>query len=99
MNNLILLKYSKGLEKYVYFMTQINHFQEITEELFTAIKKIREHGFTIRNQTVLLNHVNDNLRVLAETCRRMFWIGVHPYYLLQCHKEKGILHFITPVQV
>ena len=36
---------------------------------------------------------------LAETFRRMFWIGVHPYYLLQCHKEKGIVHFITPVQV
>jgi lysine 2,3-aminomutase len=29
----------------------------------------------------------------------MFWIGVHPYYLLQCHKEKGIVHFITPVQI
>jgi len=29
----------------------------------------------------------------------MFWIGVHPYYLLQCHKEKGIAHFITPVQI
>ncbi len=92
-------RHNKGIEKYVYFMTQINHFQEITEEMFTAIKKIREHGFTIRNQTVLLNHVNDNLRVLAETFRRMFWIGVHPYYLLQCHKEKGIVHFITPVQV
>jgi len=36
---------------------------------------------------------------LAETFRRMFWIGVHPYYLLQCHKEKGIVHFIVPVQV
>jgi lysine 2,3-aminomutase len=48
---------------------------------------------------VLLNHVNDYYKTLAETFRRMFWIGVHPYYLLQCHKEKGIVHFITPVQV
>jgi lysine 2,3-aminomutase len=92
-------RHNKGMEKYVYFMTQINHFQEITKEMFTAVRKIREHGFTVRNQTVLLNHINDNLRVLAETFRRMFWIGVHPYYLLQCHKEKGIVHFITPVQV
>lgn len=92
-------RHNEGMGKYVYFMTQINHFQEITEEMFIAIKKIREHGFTVRNQTVLLNHVNDNLRVLAETFRRMFWIGVHPYYLLQCHKEKGIVHFITPVQI
>lgn len=92
-------KYAKGIEKHIYFMTHINHFQEITEDLAKAVKKIAQHGFTIRNQTVLLNHVNDSLRTLGETFRRMFWIGVHPYYLLQCHKEKGITHFIVPVQV
>jgi lysine 2,3-aminomutase len=92
-------KYNKGVEKYVYFMTHINHYHEITSDLAGAVKKIRNHGFTIRNQTVLLNHVNDYYKTLAETFRRMFWIGVHPYYLLQCHKEKGIVHFITPVQI
>jgi len=64
-----------------------------------VVRKIRDHGFTIRNQTVLLNHVNDHYSTLAETFRRMFWVGVHPYYLLQCHREKGIVHFITPIQV
>lgn len=92
-------KYNTGVDKYVYFMTHINHFQEITKDLAMVVKKITGHGFTIRNQTVLLNHVNDTYRILAETFRRMFWIGVHPYYLLQCHKEKGIVHFITPIQV
>jgi lysine 2,3-aminomutase len=92
-------KYNEGPEKYVYFMTHINHYREITAEMAKAVKKIRMHGFTIRNQTVLLNHVNDYFKTLAETFRRMFWIGVHPYYLLQCHKERGIVHFITPVQI
>jgi lysine 2,3-aminomutase len=92
-------RFTRGPEKYVYFMTHINHYQEITTELAAAVKRIRNHGFTIRNQTVLLNHVNDYYKTLAETFRRMFWIGVHPYYLLQCHKEKGIVHFITPIQV
>ena len=92
-------KYNSGPEKYVYFMTHINHYHEITKELGNAVKKIRDHGFAIRNQTVLLNHVNDYYKTLAETFRRMFWIGIHPYYLLQCHKEKGIVHFIVPVQV
>jgi lysine 2,3-aminomutase len=92
-------KFTQGTEKYVYFMTHINHYHEITEDMAIAVKKIRKHGFTIRNQTVLLNHVNDYYKTLAETFRRMFWIGVHPYYLLQCHKEKGIVHFITPIQV
>ncbi len=92
-------KYNKGLEKYIYFMTHINHYKEITVELLKTSKLIRDFGFTIRNQTVLLNHVNDYYKTLAETFRRMLWAGIHPYYLLQCHKEKGIVHFITPIQV
>jgi lysine 2,3-aminomutase len=92
-------RFNSGPEKYVYFMTHINHYHEITEDLAIASKKIRSHGFTIRNQTVLLNHVNDYYKTLAETFIRMFWVGIHPYYLLQCHKEKGIVHFITPVQI
>ncbi len=92
-------RYNNGPEKYVYFMTHINHYHEITEDLAKAVKRIRLHGYTIRNQTVLLNHVNDYYRTLAETFRRMLWIGIHPYYLLQCHKERGIVHFITPIQI
>lgn len=92
-------KYNKGAEKYLYFMTHVNHYQELTEELASAVKRITMHGFTVRNQTVLLNHVNDHYRTLAETFRRMMWTGIHPYYLLQCHREKGIVHFITPIQV
>jgi lysine 2,3-aminomutase len=92
-------RYNKGVEKMVYFMTHINHYHEITEEMALAMKRIRKHGFTIRNQTVLLNHVNDYYKTLAETFRRMLWIGVHPYYLLQCHKEKGMVHFIAPIQI
>ena len=91
--------HSDGPAKQTYFMTHINHYQEITEDLAKAVKLIQSYGFTIRNQTVFLNHVNDNYKTLAETFRRMFWVGVHPYYLLQCHKEKGIVHFITPIQV
>ena len=97
--NISANKFNNGTDKYVYFMTHINHYHEITEDLEIAVKKIRKHGFTIRNQTVLLNHVNDYYKTLAETFRRMFWIGIHPYYLLQCHKEKGIVHFITPIQI
>jgi len=92
-------KHTKGIPKYVYFMTHINHYHEITKQMASAVKRINDNGFTVRNQTVLLNHVNDHFQTLAETFRRMFWIGVHPYYLLQCHKEKGIVHFITPVQI
>jgi len=92
-------KYNEGPEKYVYFMTHINHYQEITEEMHAAVKRIRKHGYSVRNQTVLLKHVNAYFKTLATTFRRMFWMGVEPYYLLQCHKEKGLMHFITPIQI
>lgn len=92
-------RFNHGTEKYVYFMTHVNHYKEITSDFADAIKRIRNHGFTVRNQTVFLNHVNDYFLTLAHTFRRMLWVGVHPYYLLQCHNEKGIVHFISPVQV
>lgn len=92
-------KYNTGAPKYVYFMTHLNHYQEVTKSFQESILKIQTKGFTIRNQTVLLKHVNAYYRTLAETFRRMFWAGLHPYYLLQCHKERGIVHFITPIQV
>jgi len=92
-------KYSEGVPKYVYFMTHVNHYHEITKDLHDAVLRISAHGFTIRNQTVFLNHINDYYKTLAETFRRMFWIGIHPYYMLQCHKEKGIMHFIAPIQI
>jgi lysine 2,3-aminomutase len=91
-------RYNNGPDKYVYFMTHLNHYHEITEEFAKSVKRIRQHGFSVRNQTVLLNHVNNNYRTLAETFRRMLWAGVEPYYLLQCHKEKGLVHFITPLE-
>jgi len=92
-------KFNKGPEKYVYFMTHVNHYQEITTDFHEAIKRIRKHGYSVRNQTVLLKHVNAYFKTLANTFRRMFWAGVEPYYLLQCHKEKGLMHFITPIQI
>jgi len=92
-------RYNSGPDKYVYFMIHVNHYKEITADFAAAIKRINSYGFTVRNQTVFLNHVNDYFVTLAKTFRRMFWVGVHPYYLLQCHKEKGIVHFISPIQV
>jgi len=92
-------KHSGNLPKYVYIMTHLNHYQEITEDFLKCMQRIHQWGFTPRNQTVMLKHVNAYYRTLAETFRRMFWAGLHPYYLLQCHKERGIVHFITPIQV
>ncbi len=92
----IVNKSLKGERKNIYFMTHINHYNEITEDLVECVSKIKKHGYLLRNQTVFLNHVNADFYTLAETFRRMWWAGVEPYYLLQCHNEKGLTHFIAP---
>jgi lysine 2,3-aminomutase len=92
-------RYNDGPDKLVYFMTHVNHYHEITEAFQKGISKIRKRGYAVRNQTVLLKHVNAYFKTLATTFRRMHWAGVSPYYLLQCHKEKGLMHFITPIQI
>ena len=95
----IVNKSLKGKRKNIYFMTHINHYNEITEDLVECVSKIKKHGYSIKNQTVFLNHVNADFYTLAETFRRMWWAGVTPYYLLQCHNEKGLTHFIAPVHL
>ncbi len=92
-------KHSNGHRKNVYFMTHVNHYNEITRDFVDCIQRIKSHGYTIRNQTVFLNHVNADFYTLAETFRRMWWAGVAPYYLLQCHNEKGLTHFIAPIHL
>ncbi len=97
-DNIVRTSY-QGEQKNIYFMTHINHFNEITEDLVACVAKIKNHGYNLRNQTVFLNHVNADFYTLAETFRRMWWAGVEPYYLLQCHNEKGLAHFIAPVHL
>lgn len=92
-------KYIHDTRKNVYFMTHINHYHEITQDLLDCIQRIKQRGYNIRNQTVFLNHVNADFYTLAETLRRMWWAGVLPYYLLQCHNEKGLTHFITSIHL
>ncbi|MBR9702431.1 KamA family radical SAM protein [Candidatus Woesearchaeota archaeon] len=84
--------------KHIYVMTHVNHHKEVTEEFKDSINRIKQRGFTVLNQTVLLNHINADFSTLAETFRQMWWGGVKPYYLLQCHKERGMAHFIKPIQ-
>ena len=50
-------------------------------------------------QNFLNKHLSSDYKTLALTFTRMSWIGIHPYYLFQCHKEKGMVHFITPIQI
>ncbi len=92
-------KHTGDLKKNVYFMTHINHQHEITQDFIGAIRRIKDHGYSVRNQTVLLRHINDDYESLTDLFRSAAWAGVEPYYLFQCHNERGLTHFINPIYI
>ena len=86
--------------KQIYFVTQIDHPREITDELKEAVKLLIGAGVVINNQTVFLRRVNDNPDVLAELMRNLVSIGINPYYLFQCRPVKRVKkHFQIPLSV
>lgn len=71
----------------------INHPDEITSELRTAAKAIKQTNTALLNQAVLLNQVNNNADTLIGLSRKLFDIGVMPYYLHMLDKANGTHHF------
>jgi EF-P beta-lysylation protein EpmB len=73
-----------------------NHPREITPQLGAALAPLQQRGVTVLNQSVLLKEINDNAAVLADLSRRLFAIGVLPYYLHLLDKVSGSAHFDLP---
>ncbi|MBK1811294.1 KamA family radical SAM protein [Clostridium sp. YIM B02505] len=80
-------KYSA--KKQIYIVSQANHPREITDSTKKAAKILSESGVLLRNQSVLLNGVNDNEETLCELMETLSTIGIEPYYLFQCRPVKG----------
>ncbi|KAF7524283.1 hypothetical protein G7054_g11458 [Neopestalotiopsis clavispora] len=79
--------------------THFNHPNEISWITEKASRRLRDAGVTVRNQTVLLRGVNDDvetmgtlIRTLADTLR------IQPYYVYQCDMVPRAEHFRTPLQ-
>ena len=84
----ILQHYS--LVKRLYVVTQFNHPTEVTPEAEAAVDLLISQGIPVRNQTVLLNGVNDSARVMGELLKELTSIGVIPYYIFQCRPVAGV---------
>lgn len=93
----ILSEYS--LRKQIYVVTQFNHPKEVTEEAVEAVKILMKLGIVVKNQTVLLNGINDTPEVLSELLKKLTACGVVPYYIFQCRPVRGVLHnFQVPLK-
>lgn len=84
--------------KYLAVNVHFNHPDELAPEVLRACHKLTSRGVTLRNQTVLLKGINDNL----ETIKRLFTLVIRnnmiPYYFNHCMGVEGSDNLRTSVQ-
>ena len=83
-------------QKNAVLVSHVNHAQELDEKSSALYKTLREAGFTLLNQSVLLRGINDTVKALVDLSYKLFSQGVLPYYLHQLDKAEGTSHFEVP---
>ncbi|KAI4596248.1 hypothetical protein KJ359_005755 [Pestalotiopsis sp. 9143b] len=79
--------------------THFNHPNEISWVTEKACRRLREAGVTVRNQTVLLRGINDDVKTMGTLIRTLSdTLRVQPYYVYQCDMVPKAEHFRTPLQ-
>ncbi|MFW5824262.1 MAG: EF-P beta-lysylation protein EpmB, partial [Marinobacter sp.] len=77
----------------VVLVIHVNHPQEIDDEVRLAMKRLKQAGATLLNQSVILRGVNDDPDVLVQLSESLFEAGVLPYYLHAFDPVAGAHHF------
>lgn len=93
-----LLRRHVGAELPIYIVTHFNHPREIAPENISAIARFVDSGIVVRNQSVLLRGVNDDVETLEELFKRLTDIRIVPYYLHQLDLARGTNHFRVPLE-
>lgn len=83
--------------KPIYMAVHINHAQEITDDVRTALARLHTGGVNLLSQSVLLRGVNDDAAVLEALFRGLVEMNVKPYYLHHPDLAPGTSHFRLPV--
>jgi lysine 2,3-aminomutase len=74
-----------------------NHPRELTTEVRDALGRLADAGIPLGNQSVLLNHVNDDADVMKALVQKLLMCRVKPYYLYQCDLIAGSAHLRASV--
>lgn len=80
-------------KKAVYIAIHINHAQEITSEVKTALERLHKAGCVLLSQSVMLKGINDNADTLENLFRELVALRVKPYYIHHPDKARGTSHF------
>lgn len=83
--------------KQVAMHTHFNHPNEITWATERAAKFLFQRGVIVRNQSVLLKGVNDDVETMGSLIRRLADLNVQPYYVYQSDMVRGVEELRTPL--
>jgi lysine 2,3-aminomutase len=78
--------------------THINHPNEITAITRRAIEVLFARGVVVRNQTVLIRGVNDDVATMTRLVRRLEYVNIHPYYVYMHDLVRGVEDLRTSIQ-
>lgn len=81
-----------------YLSLHVDHPDELTEEVESAIFRLRKLGYVLISQSVFLKGVNDDVSVLERMFTRLAELGVRPYYLYHCHPIPTTVRFVMSLE-
>jgi lysine 2,3-aminomutase len=81
----------------LFISVHVNHPRELTTEARDALGRLADAGIPLGNQSVLLQHVNDDAAVMTALVQKLLLCRVKPYYLYQCDLIAGSAHLRASV--
>ncbi|KAE9406127.1 kama family protein [Gymnopus androsaceus JB14] len=88
---------ARKMGKSVALHTHFNHPNEMTWITRLAARKLYENGVVVRNQTVLLRGVNDDVETMKSLIRMLADNNIMPYYVYQGDMVSGVEDLRTPL--
>jgi lysine 2,3-aminomutase len=88
----------RTLGKDVVVHTHVNSPNEITSITQRAMDVLFRRGIVVRNQSVLIRGVNDDVETMTLLVKRLSWINIHPYYVYMHDMVKGVEELRTSIQ-
>jgi len=93
-----LLEVLESCSKSIFVAIHCNHATELTENAAAACALLADKGIPLLGQSVLLNGVNDDSRVLSDLFRKMVKYRIKPYYLHHPDLAPGTAHFRVTIE-
>ncbi|QIW97535.1 hypothetical protein AMS68_003053 [Peltaster fructicola] len=92
-----LSRSGRSYGKEVALHTHFNHPKEITWITRLAAQRLFANGLIVRNQSVLLRGINDDVNTMSTLIRQLADINIQPMYVYQADMVKGTEDMRTPL--